>query len=487
MSAAAAQTPTRIVRRYMPRLARRVHPDLFANDPTAQKQNSTSLQALNEIVSAAFPQNHIPNPSLSTRENGVLRQSEAAHSRLRDTSLAFFCKVMDTGANAHAAETARPIVVSHILSAKKPGLPTCQLLLKSKGKAVMDPLLAGSFLDLCEKAGVTVSPEDRDALTAALEKAVGGPQLGKTQKDVNKQRQKPQSEFPSIFRAAASAASAPSFAANPNGRKTPHPSAHLQSTKDVLSFAHFWKHLTKPEATHALRRLRDLPQPLFAALQNHNVLVARQWRITDGGVLVVPWDFEIVDMEVWIRSIALLLPPSPIPTKKHPRKCWSFARRNHGQIDAGTDPHTGISMSFTPLTCNLMGCFQHFGYFEMVFGGMHADPAVDFVGGTRGADGPAMPIAKSRHLAQLRHGKGALGWRLALVSVKGIVKQVLHTIILRNLIAEAANMLLPLASRRPSFIVFIVDALMKRRGTLSAKRGFDEVLRKVLKETTLAL
>jgi hypothetical protein len=62
---------TAVVRRLLPQLTRRIHPDLFFNDSESKTINESSLSVLNSVVSSAFPS--LPN---SKSARGMKQQKE---------------------------------------------------------------------------------------------------------------------------------------------------------------------------------------------------------------------------------------------------------------------------------------------------------------------------------------------------------------------------------------------------------------------------
>ncbi|RKO91824.1 hypothetical protein BDK51DRAFT_45286 [Blyttiomyces helicus] len=141
--------PIQAVRRYLPQLARRVHPDLFMRDPVARALNLESLQSLNEVVASTFtPPTGISPPSADLR-------------------LRFHCRVLD-------GSRTPPLFVDHTLSARGVAPP---LIMRSVAPAARERAemikLAASFLHLCEKAGVEVEGGERAGLEQEAARLVG--------------------------------------------------------------------------------------------------------------------------------------------------------------------------------------------------------------------------------------------------------------------------------------------------------------------------
>ncbi|KAJ3039375.1 hypothetical protein HDV00_012251 [Rhizophlyctis rosea] len=140
-------TPTSLVRRYLPQLARLVHPDFFSANPQAQATNLASLQSLNALISSAFPS----TPSPTSRLHTNIPPS---------TAVKFYCRTAKSDKEA----TKGLSLISHTLTAAKPPTPRPT----SHKRALEQAHLASSFLSLCTKAGVTVTPQDTESLTALL-------------------------------------------------------------------------------------------------------------------------------------------------------------------------------------------------------------------------------------------------------------------------------------------------------------------------------
>ncbi|KAI9094113.1 hypothetical protein DFS34DRAFT_595933 [Phlyctochytrium arcticum] len=136
-----AAEAVKLVRRYLPHLVRRVHPDLFEHRPSARTANSASLQSVNSILTENFP---------TQDYNDVKRFLPDGQRQTTDVQVTFWCKDEDQGLKP----------VKHRLSSRLEGEPGKPGPGKRDPKSVETLMLAQSFLALYKKLGIPISKED---------------------------------------------------------------------------------------------------------------------------------------------------------------------------------------------------------------------------------------------------------------------------------------------------------------------------------------
>ncbi|KND02708.1 uncharacterized protein SPPG_01791 [Spizellomyces punctatus DAOM BR117] len=285
------QTPSQIVRRYLPQLARRVHPDLFAQNPTAQSTNLTSLQNLNALVSQVFPANSTNN---QTPTKHYPDQDQG-----NDLQLVFYCRTLGS-----PASESPPLLIKHTLTGRKiDSTTTCisPVLLRTLSPTaksnISAPLLAASFLALCQKAGIQVSSEDLDLLRGCVETALGGKMRGsikratKNAEDTN--RTELRQEFSQAVREGIGGV-------DTTRDKMKHRSAPSKSPP-MPRFIFYHSSLSSDERATAGSALMSLPSATLAGIRDIPVLIARRYAVHKDGVLIIPWDFSVETLDAFLE------------------------------------------------------------------------------------------------------------------------------------------------------------------------------------------
>lgn len=292
------KTPGQIVRRYLPQLARRVHPDLFASNPAVQQKNLASFQELNALVSLYFP----PSTRITTTSEPGGHQKNPLYIGGRgtvDIELEFYCRQLE--------EEGSPVLVKHTLTGRRvcDGSTVSSLLLRSISSAARQrlttPLLAVSFLDLCEKSGVKVSHEDIQMIskhiqsTLGLKSTNGGAQNART-RDVKLREEFEQRLHGSIGRVDGKYGD--------EARDRLSKAVHGAASAAIPRLTYFHAMLTANQRSHAARALATLSPPLASMLSDIPILVSRRFTVTESGVVVIPWDFKAGDLEDFLNNEA---------------------------------------------------------------------------------------------------------------------------------------------------------------------------------------
>ncbi|KAJ3146478.1 hypothetical protein HDU89_006160 [Geranomyces variabilis] len=284
-----------IVKAYFPRLARRIHPDLFASathSPICRTTNAASLQVLNSLISA------VSSSSASSSPSGPLLPPGG-------TPLAFYCK-QPSSPSSHSADAIPPVkefmYITHTIAAS-PGTGTTRLSTLQSKRAEESPssfthsLFAASFLDLCAKAGISIAETDRQAVnvwlgaaeTVAKSKDKRKKEQTSSQRDV--ERAALRQDFQHTMRELHNAR--PSRGP-PNGVS---PAARSSASVSDAPVCVFDETLTTHQVLVAKTTLRSLPRAIRAAMSARSFVISTRWREGSSGVLVMPWDFTSADLE----------------------------------------------------------------------------------------------------------------------------------------------------------------------------------------------
>ncbi|KAJ3029291.1 hypothetical protein HK097_005825 [Rhizophlyctis rosea] len=254
--------PTQLVRRYLPQLARLIHPDYFSSNQTAHSTNLASLQSLNSLISTSFPQSSSsPLPPTHTP---------------KPTTLSFYIHPK--------TQKTPPKLITHTLTPYPPHT-------LSQRNPPPKAHLAASFLTLCTKAGVQISQPDIESLSSLLEPTPSRPSPFRPRKKTptnNELRQ----EFQSAFRSHIEQQDVP----------TPQKTKASLRLPPLLRFS---TSLTPSQKAHAETQWKEvLSSPEWADLPSLGktipvLVVGRQ--IEQGGVLVVPWNLEAEEVKGYLR------------------------------------------------------------------------------------------------------------------------------------------------------------------------------------------
>ncbi|KAI8815787.1 uncharacterized protein EV422DRAFT_345072 [Fimicolochytrium jonesii] len=323
-------TPTTIVRRYLPQLARRVHPDLFAHsaDPNIQQTNVASLQSLNALVSQVFPAG---TKSSKCRGDPPL-DGRVMISGFRggDVKLQFYCKrTHGTPELVHHTLCSQPTTPGPSTAPTRPLIPP--LLLKRLtplSRARLEtPLLAASFLSLCEKAGVKVAEADMAAVKSCVEKELkmmggadvlrrasvrrGGEGVGTAASYLRKEFEEAigrdmrrtmagavEGGERGLQRRKYAEGDAPAAASPPSASHPP--AANSMENTHIPPNTFFHRALDASQVATATATFRTLPPAIFKGFP---VLVAKRYHLSEKGVMVIPWDFTEEGVRAFLEPV----------------------------------------------------------------------------------------------------------------------------------------------------------------------------------------
>ncbi|KAJ3173354.1 hypothetical protein HDU87_007623 [Geranomyces variabilis] len=302
-----------IVKAYFPRLARRIHPDLFASathNPVYKTTNAASLQTLNSLISA------VSSPASSSSPSSA---AQAALLPPGGTPLAFYCKQPSSQSSLTADATPPQdqfMHITHTITAS-PEYTTARLStlqLKRAGKdpplSLTQPLFAASFLDLCAKAGISIAETDRQAVNAWLgdvaETDAKRNEYKRKEASASARRVEVRAAFRRDFehtmkKELLNAQQSRRRRRPSNGSSAAYAVSSCTSSSSSVSEAPpvcvFDETLTTHQVLVAKTTLRNLPRAVRVAMSARSFVISTRWREGSSGVLVMPWDFTLAGLE----------------------------------------------------------------------------------------------------------------------------------------------------------------------------------------------
>ncbi|KAJ3152459.1 hypothetical protein HDU86_005640 [Geranomyces michiganensis] len=348
MASGSSTSPLGIVKAYFPRLARRIHPDLFAastHNPIYRTTNAVSLQNLNSLISAvSAPASPASRSTLSVLAPG-------------GTPLSFYCKQPPTPLSEPTATTTTSVQIgefvhiTHTITATLANLSPMQMRQRAgKDPALLtQPLFAASFLDLCSKAGIPIAEDDRRALdvwlgVAGTKTLTSGQKLNTQKRHLKDQdRLALRRSFENAMRELDNVYSRTPKQPPPPPRKSrdavffsshvPPASSVDASVSDAPVYV-FDKTLTTHQVLVAKKSLRTLPRAVHAAMRAiraNSFVVSTRWQVgaSSSGVLVIPWDFTWDELENRLQASRTILRDNDYAFGSRKRSRWYLAEASN--------------------------------------------------------------------------------------------------------------------------------------------------------------